>query len=106
MGVTASQLVQSSSENDILRMWRERPKNDRYLDGRLFSAESWAPFVVILIAICMMKMCLLVRMTEGPCRLLCLAKMRHLLSGVTARERPALLSILNSSFHTPVAPFK
>jgi len=40
-----------------------------------------------LIAICMMKVCLLVRMTEGPCRLLCLAKMRHLPSGVTAKER-------------------
>ena len=53
----------------------------------LATSENEASFIDILFAICMMKMCLLVRMTESPCRLLCLAKMRHLPSGVTAKER-------------------
>jgi hypothetical protein len=55
------------------------------MNVQLFRQESWTPFVVILIAICMIEICLMVRMTEGPCWLLCLAKMRHLPSGVTCQ---------------------
>jgi len=43
------------ADNGLLSRWSERPENDRYLDGRLFSAESWAAFIDILIAICIIK---------------------------------------------------
>jgi len=72
----------------------------------LVTLENEASFIDILIVICMIKIGLLVRMTERPCRLLCLAKMRHLLSGVTARERSALLSIWTPFLPASVAPFK